>query len=73
MNSKNNIKNGIKYTALGIEFGSIILGLAFVGNLADKKFNTSPLFTIAGIFFGFISGIYRLYQLSKIIERNKNR
>ena len=54
-----------------MKFGSIILGLAFVGNLADKKLNTSPLFTIAGIFFGFISGIYRLYQLSKIIERNK--
>lgn len=70
---KNNTKNAIKYTALGIEFGSIILGLAFVGNLADKKMHTSPLFTIVGIFFGFISGIYRLYQLSKILERDDKK
>ena len=65
-----NLKNGIKYASLGIEFASMILGLAFVGHYIDKKLNSSPLFIIVGIFFGFISGIYRLYKISKIIGRN---
>ena len=52
-----NLKNGIKYASLGIEFASMILGLAFVGHYIDKKLNSSPLFIIVGIFFGFISGI----------------
>ncbi len=64
------LKNGIKYASLGIEFSSMILGLAFIGYYIDKKLNSSPLFLIAGIFLGFISGIYRLYRISKIISKN---
>ena len=26
------LQNGIKYAALGVEFGSMVLGLAFVGH-----------------------------------------
>lgn len=63
-------KNGIKYASLGIEFASMILGLGFVGYYIDKKFGSSPLFLIVGIFFGFISGIYRLYRISKLISKN---
>lgn len=62
-----NLKNGIKYASLGIEFASMILGLALVGFYIDKKLESKPLFTIAGLFFGFVSGIYRLYKISKII------
>lgn len=64
------LKNGIKYASLGIEFASMILGLGFVGYYIDKKFSSSPLFLIVGIFFGFISGIYRLYRISKLISKN---
>lgn len=64
------LKNGIKYASLGIEFASMILGLGLVGYYIDKKLNSSPLFLIIGIFFGFISGIYRLYRISKIISKN---
>lgn len=68
-----NFKNAVKYAALGAEFGSMVLGLAFVGHYADKHFNTKPLFTIIGIFVGFVSGIYRLYKISKTFDRiNKN-
>lgn len=65
-----NLKNGIKYASLGVEFSSMILGLAFVGHYIDKKLNSAPLFVIVGIFFGFISGIYRLYKISKFISKN---
>lgn len=64
------LKNGIKYASLGIEFASMILGLGFVGYYIDKKIGSAPWFLIAGIFFGFVSGIYRLYKISKIISRN---
>ncbi len=64
------LKNGIKYASLGIEFASMILGLGLVGYYIDKKLNSSPLFLIIGMFFGFISGIYRLYRISKIISKN---
>ncbi len=64
------LKNGIKYASLGIEFASMILGLGLVGYYVDEKLNSSPLFTIIGIFFGFVSGIYRLYKISKIISKN---
>ena len=50
------LKNGIKYASLGIEFASMILGLGLVGYYIDKKLNSSPLFLIIGMFFGFISG-----------------
>ena len=64
-----NIQNAVKYAALGVEFGSIVLGIAWIGNYFDKKISTTPLFTIIGIFLGFISGIYRLYKISKIINK----
>ena len=64
------LKNGIKYASLGIEFASMILGLGLVGYYIDKKLNSSPLFLIIGMFLGFISGIYRLYRISKIISKN---
>ncbi|CRF34719.1 hypothetical membrane protein [Brachyspira suanatina] len=68
------LQNGIKYAALGVEFGSMVLGLTFVGHYADKHFNSKPLFTIIGIFVGFVSGIYRLYKISKTFDKiNKNR
>ncbi|MEI0559543.1 AtpZ/AtpI family protein [Brachyspira intermedia] len=68
------LQNGIKYAALGVEFGSMVLGLTFVGHYADKHFNSKPLFTIIGIFVGFVSGIYRLYKISKTFDKmNKNK
>ncbi|PCG20122.1 AtpZ/AtpI family protein [Brachyspira sp. G79] len=67
------LKNAVRYAALGAEFGSMVLGLAFVGHYADKHFNSRPLFTIIGIFVGFVSGIYRLYKISKAFDKmNKN-
>lgn len=69
MNNKK-LQNGVKYTALGIEFGSVVLGMTILGHYADKYFNSKPLFTIAGLFFGFISGIFRLYQISKTFDKS---
>lgn len=67
------LQNGVKYAALGVEFGSMVLGLTFIGYYTDKHFSTKPLFTIIGIFVGFVSGIYRLYKISKTFDKiNKN-
>lgn len=68
------IQNIFKYAALGIEFGSMVLAAAFIGNYADRYFISKPLFTIIGIFTGFASGIYRLYKISKTFDKiDKNK
>ncbi|WP_295156951.1 AtpZ/AtpI family protein [uncultured Brachyspira sp.] len=69
INDNKKLQNAVKYAALGVEFGSMVLGLTFVGYYADKYFNSKPLFTIIGIFIGFISGIYRLYKISKTFDK----
>ena len=43
----------------------------FLGDLADKRFHTSPWLTLAGLILGFVAGgrevwlIYRRYQESQ--------
>ncbi|WP_295163127.1 AtpZ/AtpI family protein [uncultured Brachyspira sp.] len=69
INENKKLKNSIKYTSLGVEFGSMVLGLAFAGHYTDKHFNTKPLFAIIGIFAGFVFGIYRLYKISKTFDK----
>ncbi len=72
MNKKNGKDNRMvmKYMSLGMEFSSSILGFTFVGVFVDKKINTTPLFTILGLFFGFAVGMYMLINISKKINNS---
>ncbi len=42
--------------------GSIVLGI-FFGLWLDGKFNTKPIFTIAGLFLGLAVAGYGVYQM----------
>lgn len=63
------IRNAVKYITLGMEFGGCVLLFTFLGVYLDKKFVTNPLFLIVGIFTGFFFGIYRLFQVSKELDK----
>lgn len=67
---KDDNKTAMKYMSLGMEFSSSILGFTFIGILLDKKINTTPLFTIIGLFFGFAVGMYMLVNISKKINKS---
>lgn len=68
-NKDKDIANVVRYSSLGIEFGSTVVLASFLGMYLDKKFNTLPLLTIIGIFFGFAFGVYRLYIIIKKINK----
>lgn len=67
------IKNVVKYSSLGIEFGGFILVFVFLGIFLDKKFSTKPLFAIIGIFLGFILGMVRLFKIAKDLDKLDKR
>ncbi len=61
--------NLLKFSTLGIEFGTTILVFVFLGLFLDKKFNTLPLFTLILMFFGFGSAVYLLYRTFKRMQK----
>ena len=48
----------------GIEFTGAFLVATFLGYLADRAFQTSPVFLLLGLFLGIASGFYALYKFS---------
>ena len=61
------------YGTLGLEMGiSLAVGLA-IGFFLDRRFGTSPVFTIVFMMFGLAAGMKRLYSLWKKAEREDER
>jgi F0F1-type ATP synthase assembly protein I len=50
------------YLSFGIQFAITILLGVFLGQWADGKLGTTPLFLLVGTFFGAGAGFYHLYQ-----------
>jgi F0F1-type ATP synthase assembly protein I len=51
-----------KYTAIGIQFPSTILGGFVVGYFLDSYFDTAPWFLIVTTFAAFIGAVAQLIQ-----------
>ena len=57
------------YGAVGVQLAaSVVAGLA-LGNYADKKVGTSPLFALIGTILGAVGGIWNLIRILKWNER----
>jgi F0F1-type ATP synthase assembly protein I len=67
MNNNNN--DYAKYISLGMEFGVTVLSFTFAGIFLDKKLGTTPLFSILGVFIGFISGMVLLFKIAKKFDK----
>jgi len=52
----------LQYSHLGLQFAATI-GLLLGGGLwLDRRWGTTPLFTVIGTFLGFGAGFYNLYR-----------
>ncbi len=58
-----------KYSSIGYYLVTPFLIGVFFGLGIDSYFNTKPMFTLAGIGFGFASVAYNLYKLLKDVEK----
>lgn len=47
-----------RWMGIGFEFIFVVGGFSWLGNLLDKKSDTSPGFLIMGFFVGFITMLY---------------
>jgi ATP synthase protein I len=50
------------YLGLGIQLAATVAILAFLGIWLDKKFDSSPWFTIGCSFFGVFAGLYNFIR-----------
>lgn len=54
-----------KYTAIGLEFPSTIIGGMLLGYVLDLYFDASPWFAISVTLLAFLGACFRLVQLVK--------
>ena len=52
----------LKYSALGFQFASILVGCLLIGFWLDRKTGFEPWLTIAGTVLGFVGGSIWLYR-----------
>ena len=58
---KDEIKLGT-YAGVGLQFAIGIILFLFVGQWADRKLGTSPVFLLAGVFVGGGAAFYSMYR-----------
>ena len=61
------------YLGLGLQLAATILGLLFLGDWIDKKFNFKYVFTLIFGFFGIGIGIYNLIKTVNELEKKKQQ
>jgi F0F1-type ATP synthase assembly protein I len=52
-------------SGIGLEFVLSVAAFSALGWWLDKKFGTSPVWTLAGVALGFTLGLYRLVKFAK--------
>jgi F0F1-type ATP synthase assembly protein I len=61
-----------RLAGLGLELGMMIGGLAYLGYLADRRFDTSPWLTLTGVLTAMVGGCYALAK-QVFAESNKRK
>jgi len=54
--------DGAKYAGIGLQFGVSILVFLYGGQWLDKRFGTSPIFLMLGVFVGAGAAFYSMYR-----------
>ena len=60
-----------KYTAIGLQFPSTIIGGLVLGYLVDNFLGTSPWFLIAMTFVAFVGAVMQLIQWGRRLGAEK--
>jgi len=51
-----------KYAGIGLQFAVSILVFLYAGQWLDRKFGTSPIFLMLGVFVGAGAAFYSMYR-----------
>jgi F0F1-type ATP synthase assembly protein I len=51
-----------RYAGIGIQFAVAIVVFLFLGQWLDRKFGTSPVFLMLGVFVGGAAAFYSMYR-----------
>jgi len=57
--------------SMGLIIVSPVVILSFLGLIIDKKFSTTPLFTVGFLFLGILAGVYSAIKEVKKVINNK--
>ena len=60
-----------RYAGIGIQFAVAIVLFLYAGQWLDRKFGTSPIFLILGVFLGAGAAFYNMYR--KLMEDQNTR
>ena len=61
--------SGNNFAGAGIQFAAALVLFVFLGGWLDKRFGTSPLFILLGVFGGGTAAFYSLYR--KVVAAQK--
>ncbi len=61
------------YLGLGLQLAVTIVGLVFIGDWIDRKFNFKYVFTLVFGFLGIGIGIYNLIKTVTELEKRKKQ
>jgi len=57
------------FAAAGLQFALGIVFFLFIGRWADRKFDSTPLFTLLGVFVGGGAAFYSFYRRISAAQR----
>lgn len=65
-------KDHLTISTLGLEFAAAQGAGLFAGYWLDKRFDTRPVFMLAGLALGFVLGLYIVIKAAKNMERENS-
>lgn len=61
--------SGADFAGVGIQFAVAIIAFLFAGQWLDKRLDSTPVFTIAGVFLGAAAAFYNMYRKISAAQR----
>ena len=58
----NSAVSGAEFAGIGVQFALAILVFVYAGVWLDKRFGSTPWFTLIGVFVGATGGFYSMYR-----------
>jgi F0F1-type ATP synthase assembly protein I len=63
--------SGAAFASMGLQFAVSLIVFVFLGQWADRRFDTSPLFLILGVFVGGGASFYAIYRQLMAAQRRE--
>ena len=61
--------SGADFAGVGVQFAAAIIAFLFAGQWLDKRLDSTPVFTIAGVFIGAAAAFYNMYRKISAAQR----